>query len=98
MAAVGRLAAGSLYEIIGVTWRGQTVGKAIARLRVVDRTTLEVPSLWQAVRRVWPYPLVLVPILGTIVSLVYWWPMLWRADRRGSHDLVAATVVISADY
>ena len=44
-----------LYEPVMVAWRGQTLGKAICRIRIIRTADGETPNLWQAVVR-WAVP------------------------------------------
>lgn len=75
-----------LYCVIGWSWAGLTVGKALMGLRVVDRAGAR-PSIARSIVRV----------LGYIVSSILWVGFIWIAidrDREGFHDKIARTRVI----
>jgi uncharacterized RDD family membrane protein YckC len=83
------------YQIVFISWRGQTLGKMALRIRVVDETSAEIPRVSAAALR-WLIPAAagLVPQLGVFVlAVVYLW-LLWDPRRQGIHDKVARTVVI----
>ena len=44
-----------------------------------------------------PQALGLVPVISLLAPVVYL-PMLWRADQRGLHDMLAGTVVIKGGH
>ncbi|MEV7185331.1 RDD family protein [Kitasatospora sp. NPDC093102] len=80
-----------LYEVLPVARTGQTFGKRLARIRVVDaaapaaRTRL---SLGRSLLR-WA-----VRQLGTVLLLGLVWPVFDRAARRGWQDRAARTRVV----
>ena len=84
-------------QIAFTAWRGQTPGKMIVRIRVVDHATGRIPTLASAAVR-WLIP-ACVSLSGslTIVAwlLIYGW-LLFDSRRQGLHDKVARTVVVDA--
>ncbi|MFJ7247915.1 RDD family protein [Kitasatospora sp. NPDC098652] len=91
-ALVGILVFVSLvYEVLPIARTGQTFGKRLARIRVVDagasggRTR---PSLGRSLLR-W-----LVRQLGTVLLLGLVWPVFDRPARRGWQDRAARTRVV----
>ena len=82
------------YEIGLIALTGQTLGKRLVGIRVVDATTGAVPELDQAVRRAFPNVLTLVPFLGWL-SIVAYLSAVWRPRRQGWHDSLAGTIVIT---
>ena len=71
-------------------WRfdkGQTPGKRLAKITVVDATTLMTPSWWQLIIRFVGYTLSFISIVGFLLPLVL-------PKKQALHDLLAHTVVI----
>jgi len=66
---------------------GQTPGKKMARIRVVDAKTLERASWPKLTLRFVGYFLSLITLVGFFVGLL-------RRDRRTLHDLISGTAVI----
>lgn len=90
----------SLYEVTFLVVRGQTPGKDLLHLRVVDATTGEPPGWSRAIVRTAPFAaLRLVPgaFLGTAVTVVLGASAPFDRQRRGIHDLLAGTVVVRYD-
>jgi uncharacterized RDD family membrane protein YckC len=86
-------AAGVVYEIWLTSLTGQTVGKRLLSIQVVDAETGEVPRLDQAARRIAPAIVGLVPYVG-FLGVVMYLPALWDGRRQGFHDRFANTIVI----
>ncbi len=97
------------YSSLITISRGQTLGKFIARLRIVDARTGLTPADGQVVKRflvlglslfVFGVVLPLFPIppwvilVGAPVALLG--PLLVRSDHRAFHDLAAGTMVVPA--
>ena len=86
---------GAAYQIGFIAWRGQTPGKMLLRVRVVDEATATVPTLTNATIR-WLIP----GAFGLSTSLaIFAWPviygwLLFDPRRQGLHDKLARTVVI----
>jgi uncharacterized RDD family membrane protein YckC len=88
--------AAAAYEVLLTALTGQTVGKRLLGIKVVDATTGAVPDLDQSVRRAVPVLLQRVPIIGGFAGLLYL-PVVWRPRRQGFHDTLAGTVVVDVD-
>jgi uncharacterized RDD family membrane protein YckC len=85
-----------LYEIVATAIAGQTIGKRVMGIRVVDATTGAVPTLEQSMRRALPVFLQRVPVIGGFAGLLYL-PALWRPRRQGIPDVFASTVVVTVE-
>jgi uncharacterized RDD family membrane protein YckC len=92
------LAASALYEVAFLVWRGQTPGKIALKLRVVDHRTEGLPDVWAAFRR-WVVPGGIVPAvfprLPFVGSAVIYLSAMLSPERRGWHDKLAGTKVVS---
>jgi uncharacterized RDD family membrane protein YckC len=80
----------AMLYLAGFTWRrGQTPGKGLLGLRVVDRNGLK-PELGRALAR----------SLVLVFTLFFWGlpfiAVLFNPQRRGLHDLAAGTCVVEA--
>jgi uncharacterized RDD family membrane protein YckC len=69
-------------------WRGATPGKKFVNIKIVDFKTLEEIDNKQAITRSFGY------IVSTLLLLIGFIMVAFRADKRGLHDLLADTVVI----
>ncbi|MEN3273731.1 MAG: hypothetical protein V7636_2492 [Actinomycetota bacterium] len=85
-----------LYQVLLTARDGQTIGKKLMRTRVVEIRDLGTPTLQTAAIRALPTLASPIPIVGTLTAVVFL-PVAFRADRRGAHDHLARTAVISAD-
>lgn len=91
-----------LFEIVPTKRRGQTVGRRLARVRVVDRETGEGPSWKQTfVRAMLPFVIFVVafPVVGPTAGMVVLALVMWSAldaGRQGWHDKLAKTIVVDA--
>ena len=74
-----------------VLWHksGQTPGKKLARIRVVDAATFKNASYGKLILRFIGYFLSLVTLVGFFIGLA-------RKDNRALHDLLSGTCVIRA--
>lgn len=79
----------AVYFIALWTLWGKSVGKAAFRMKVVTQSGAK-PRFEKAATRY-----VVIFLLGLII-LLPWWPLIWRKDNRGIHDLVAGTWVVWA--
>ena len=82
----------SLFMIVTVMfWHrgGQTPGKKLARIRVVDARTLGNASYWKLILRFIGYFISLITLIGFFIGLL-------RRDKRALHDLLSGTAVIRA--
>lgn len=87
----------AIYEILFLTTRGQTPGKDLLNLKVVDRATGEAPSLAMSVRRTAPF-LVLRMVPGAFLgSLVVGAMCPVGSSRLSIADRIANTMVIEFD-
>lgn len=92
-----------LYETLMVAWRGQTLGKLLGRLRVVQWSSGELPSVRSAaIRAAVPGVFFFLYLLGGSFGLLLFVPVVIYltsvADplRRGVHDRAADTIVLSS--
>ena len=92
---IGAVVIFAAYHIAFIAWRGQTVGKMLMNIRVVDDTSGTLPTLSSATLR-W-----LIPGAASASLSLTWiaWPIiygwvLFDIKRQGVHDKVARTVVI----
>ncbi|WP_354640740.1 RDD family protein [Kitasatospora camelliae] len=79
---------GFLYEVRPTARSGQTFGKRLARIKVVDTRRPEPPSGARSFVR-W-----LVRQLGVLVPVGLLWPLFDRRNRRGWQDRAARTRVV----
>jgi uncharacterized RDD family membrane protein YckC len=82
----------SLFMIITIVlWHrsGQTPGKKLARIRVVDARTLKNAPYWKLILRFIGYFFSLISMIGFFIGL-------GRKDNRTLHDLLSGTCVIKA--
>ena len=88
----------AMYEIVFIAWRGQTVGKVIMSVRVVQLDGGEVPSASQsAIRALLPLAVLNLPLppISTLAGMaIYLWAFT-SPLRQGLHDRAAGTVVVS---
>lgn len=91
----------ALYVILATALTGQTLGKRLLGIRVVDVVTGALPSLRTSVIR---WAVIAVPLLvgwvsPVVASYTGWFsfaayvPILKAPQHRGVHDLVAGTIV-----
>ncbi len=69
---------------------GQTPGKKLAHIRVVDATTLENAPYWKLILRFIGYFISLITLVGFFIGF-------FRRDKRALHDLLSGTAVIRND-
>ena len=94
-------AVSALYLILATALTGQTVGKKLFRIRVVDIATGQLCGLKAATLRwlVPAAPALVGWVSPTVASYVTWFsfavfvPILKGPQHRGIHDLVAGTIV-----
>lgn len=97
-----------VYSILITTTRGQTLGKYLLSLQIVDAGSLAHPADAQVVRRFFVLGLsllfcaVALPLLGVpgvgiaLVAAGIAAPAALRPDHRALHDLAAGTAVVLA--
>ena len=91
------LALAAVYEIVFTAFTGQTLGKRLLRIEVVDVTTGRPPRLDGAsIRYLVPSVPALVPGIGAVITLVVYLSAVWSPTRQGWHDRAAGTVVVRA--
>ena len=81
-----------LFMLVTITlWHssGQTPGKKLARVRVVDARTLKKASYWKLILRFIGYFLSFISLIGFFIGLM-------RQDNKTLHDLLSGTCVIRA--
>ena len=87
----------AVYEIAFVAFTGQTPGKRLLRITVVDVTTGRPPRLDGAtIRYLVPSVPALLPGIGAVITLVVYLSATWSPTRQGWHDRAAGTVVVRA--
>jgi uncharacterized RDD family membrane protein YckC len=87
----------AVYEIACVALTGQTVGKRLLHIKVVDVTTGQPPRLDGAsIRYLVPSVPALLPGIGAVLTLVVYLSAAWSPTRQGWHDRAAGTVVVRA--
>lgn len=84
-----------VYQAVSLSSTGQTVGKMVMRLRVVNFSNASNPGFVKAVLMRWWLPslIYLIPYLGW----VFWFSdglFVFKKNRRCLHDLMAGTMVI----
>lgn len=91
----------ALYLILAIALTGQTLGKRLLGIRVVDVATGSLPGLRTAAVRwaVIALPLLVGWVSPAVASYTGWFsfaayvPILKAPQHRGVHDLVAGTIV-----
>ena len=89
------LVVGIGYEVSQVAVWGQTIGKRMTGIRVINAVHGGVPGWGKAFGR-WAIPglVALIPILGPLLSLLCYVSLTWDRVYQGWHDKVAGTLVI----
>ncbi|MBN2870072.1 MAG: RDD family protein [Campylobacterales bacterium] len=87
VASVLQIALFMLTYVLLWHYSGQTPGKKLARIRVVDARTFQNASYGKLVLRFVGYFLSLISIVGFLTGL-------FRRDKRALHDLISGTAVI----
>lgn len=87
----------ALYETPLVAMRGQTLGKMVLRIKVVEHDSGLVPGWGRSMgRTIVPMAIALIPLVGLIGTLLVYVSLLWDDGRQGWHDKAAKTLVIHA--
>jgi uncharacterized RDD family membrane protein YckC len=82
------------YEVILVARLGQTVGKRMIGIRVVDLDG-DIPGWAKATRRfLLPFAAGMIPYIGLPLGIAVFLRAAFVGDRRGFHDLFAGTRVV----
>lgn len=84
-----------IYNTVAIAVWGTTVGKWIARLKVVNRADGSPASLnYAAVRALVPTVVQLVPAIGPGLAIVVYLRAVFHPLRQGLHDAAAGTIVV----
>ena len=84
-----------IYNTVAIAVWGTTVGKRIARLKVVNRSDGGPVSLnYAAVRALVPTVVQLVPAIGPGLAFVVYLRAVFHPLRQGLHDAAAGTIVV----
>ena len=85
------------YEVIQIAVWGQTLGKRVAGVRVVNAAHGGLPGWGKAIGR-WAVPSIisLIPIIGVILSILCYASLTWDRVYQGWHDKAAGTLVVKA--
>ena len=91
------LIVGILYEVTLIALRGQTLGKMALGVRVVGADNGQNPGWGKAsLRWLTPNAPAILPLVGSIITLLVYLSLLWSDTRQGWHDMAAKTLVIKA--
>ena len=84
------------YEVGFVAWRGQTPGKILLRIKLVNLKDGRIPSLPAAITRVMPvaFAIALLGALFPIAMVFVYFSAAFMKQSRGILDLMAGTAVI----
>lgn len=92
---VAMVGVAAVYEIGFIAMTGQTIGKRLLRIQVVDVVTGRPPDLGgSAIRHLVPAVPALVHEIGALVGLLVYLSAIWSPTRQGWHDRAAGTVVV----
>ena len=85
------------YEVIQIAVWGQTLGKRVTGVRVVNAAHGGLPGWGKAIGR-WGVPSIisLIPFVGWILSILCYVSLTWDRVYQGWHDKAAGTLVIKA--
>ena len=83
-----------VYYVVFTALRGQTPGKIVMKMRVVDWDRGRIPSWIQAFIR-WGIVAAVgaIPVFGLLIFVMYGW-LLFDKRRQGLHDKAARTLVL----
>jgi uncharacterized RDD family membrane protein YckC len=83
-----------VYYVVFTALRGQTLGKIVMKMRVVDWDRGRIPSWMQSFIRWGAVAAVgAIPVLGVLIFVMYGW-LLFDKRRQGLHDKAARTLVL----
>ncbi|MXV86070.1 MAG: RDD family protein [Acidimicrobiales bacterium] len=88
-------AVGVAYEVVLIALWGQTLGKRMVGIRVINAAHGGVPGWGKSSGR-WAIPglLALIPAVGWILSILCYISATWDRVYQGWHDKVAGTLVV----
>lgn len=84
-----------VYQAVSLSSTGQTVGKMVMRLRVVNFSDASNPGFVKAVLMRWWLPSLIYPI--PYLGWAFWFAdglLVFKKNRRCLHDLMASTMVV----
>ena len=93
------LVVGMAYEVGLIATRGQTIGKIVMNIRVVNADSGAIPAAGSSFVR-WAVPSVFalignwVDVVGLLAIIVYL-SLVWGRRRQGWHDKAANTIVVN---
>ena len=74
-----------------IAFQGQSIGKILVRIRIVDEKTKKVGTIWQNLML---RTLINLLMLGNLVYFLLDGLLIFRKERRCIHDMIAKTIVI----
>lgn len=97
--SAGLLVALFFVQIFMLIKRGQTIGKLITGVRILDVDSKKLPSVTNIVlmRTVLTNLAYNIPTIGQVILIVDFVMMIANKRRRSLHDKVAKTIVVKAD-
>ena len=86
-----------LYELLLTATQGQTIGKIVTKIKVINTDNGQAPGWAKSTAR-WAvlYLPILIPIIGIPIFLLILFSALLNKNRQGWHDKIAKTKVISS--
>ena len=89
-----------VYLVLPTAWTGQTLGKRYTYCMVVDRTTGQLPTIGQSLRRyiIPAFAFALLVTTGAVIALIYALSFLMNRDQISLADRFAKTAVVIARY
>ena len=86
-----------LYELLLTAAQGQTIGKIVTKIKVINTDNGQAPGWARSTAR-WAvlYLPILIPIIGIPIFLLILFSALLNKNRQGWHDKIAKTTVVSA--
>jgi uncharacterized RDD family membrane protein YckC len=93
--AIAAAAAGAVYHILMIHYRGQTLGKMALAIKVQQIEDGGLPG-WDRAATRWAVPVLLgwIPYVGGLAQLMDYLWMLWDPQRQCVHDKAARTIVV----
>lgn len=88
-------AVGVAYEVVLIALWGQTLGKRMVGIKVINAAHGGVPGWGKAIGR-WAIPglVSLIPLFGWLLAILCYVSLTWDRVYQGWHDKVAGTLVI----
>ena len=85
------------YEVIQTAVWGQTLGKRVTGVRVINAAHGGLPGWGKAIGR-WGVPSIisLIPVVGWLLAILCYVSLTWDRVYQGWHDKAAGTLVIKA--